>query len=71
MLVPWPGRPLTSGERREVQVRVVTDAGTSAWSEPLAVEAGLLDASDWRADWVSPDRGRRTGRGAAGVPAAR
>ena len=48
VLVPWPGRPLASGERRDVQVRVGTDRGTSAWSEPVAVEAGLLDASDWR-----------------------
>ena len=54
VLVPWPGRPLTSGERREVRVRVRTDAGESEWSEPLVVEAGLLGPEDWRAAWVTP-----------------
>ncbi len=54
VLVPWPGRPLGSGERRTVQVRVWTDLGRSEWSEPLEVEAGLLEPSDWQASWVSP-----------------
>jgi alpha-L-rhamnosidase len=54
VLVPWPGEPLASGERRSVQVRVLTDLGESEWSEPVAVEAGLLDAADWTAQWVSP-----------------
>ena len=69
VLVPWPGRPLASGERRDVRVRVETDRGTSAWSEPVAVEAGLLDASDGRPTGSPADRdsgaaratGRRTG----------
>jgi alpha-L-rhamnosidase len=54
VLVPWPGRPLRSGERREVRVRTWTDLGESAWSSSLAVEAGLLEEADWRADWVVP-----------------
>ena len=54
VLVPWPGRPLVSRERREVRVRVWTDLGESDWSEPTPVEAGLLDAGDWVATWVSP-----------------
>src|SRR4051794_8011828 len=29
VLVPWPGDPLASGERREVRVRVWTDLGES------------------------------------------
>ncbi len=53
-LVPWPARSLGSGERRLVRVRVTTDLGVSDWSEPLAVEAGLLDAEDWVSVWVSP-----------------
>ncbi|GAA2923278.1 family 78 glycoside hydrolase catalytic domain [Streptomyces enissocaesilis] len=49
-LVPWPGRPLTSRERVTVRVRVWTGAGApSGWSEPRAVEAGLLRAQDWQA----------------------
>ena len=53
VLVPWPGKALGSGERREVRVRVETEAGLGEWSEPLVVEAGLLDPDDWSAAWVS------------------
>ncbi|GAA1947785.1 glycoside hydrolase family 78 protein [Nocardioides panacihumi] len=53
-LRPWPDAPLSSGESRAVRVRVRTDLGWSEWSEPLDVEAGLLSAADWVADWVSP-----------------
>ena len=53
VLVPWPGKALTSGERREVRVRIETDAGLGQWSAPLGVEAGLLDQEDWSAAWVS------------------
>ena len=54
VLVPWPGEPLASGERRQVRVRVWTDLGESDWSEPTALETGLLEESDWSAQWVSP-----------------
>src|SRR5205085_1220224 len=38
------------------RVRVATDAGWSAWSEPTTVEAGLLTAEDWHACAVTlPD----------------
>jgi alpha-L-rhamnosidase len=53
VLVPWPGEPLSSGVRREVRVRVETDTGWSDWTDPLAVEAGLVDQADWQAHWVS------------------
>ena len=53
VLVPWPGKALGSGERREVRVRVETEAGLGEWSAPLVVEAGLLDPDDWSAAWVS------------------
>ncbi|MGW7649502.1 family 78 glycoside hydrolase catalytic domain [Streptomyces bobili] len=51
VLVPWPGPPLTSRERAGVRVRVWTPAAgaPTAWSEPRAVEAGLLDPADWQA----------------------
>ncbi|MEU1217051.1 family 78 glycoside hydrolase catalytic domain [Streptomyces sp. NPDC005791] len=51
VLAPWPGEPLASRERATVRVRVWTpDAeDPSAWSEPRAVEAGLLDPADWQA----------------------
>jgi len=55
VLVPWPAPPLDSRERRTVQVRVVgRDSSSSPWSEPLTVEAGLLDADDWQAMFVGP-----------------
>jgi alpha-L-rhamnosidase len=55
VLVPWPVSPLVSREQRSVRVRVVgTDGWESDWSEPLVVEAGLLEPSDWDADFVGP-----------------
>ncbi|MEZ5096384.1 MAG: hypothetical protein R2731_09855 [Nocardioides sp.] len=67
-------RPPEVGERREVRVRVRTDAGMSGWSDPLAVEAGLPRADDWVAAWVAPTEPpdcRRTGRPIACVAASR
>src|SRR4051794_18942793 len=57
VLVPWPAAPLRSRERRSVQVRVWgSDAEEpSPWSTPSTVEAGLLEPSDWRAEFVTPD----------------
>ncbi|MER6347900.1 family 78 glycoside hydrolase catalytic domain [Streptomyces sp. NPDC001595] len=51
VLVAWPGQPLTSRERVTVRVRVWTAGAEhpSAWSEPRAVEAGLLTPADWQA----------------------
>lgn len=58
VLVPWPGDPLKSRQSAQVRVRVRggNNSGDdwSAWSEPATVEAGLLDASDWSARFVSP-----------------
>ncbi|WP_458337608.1 family 78 glycoside hydrolase catalytic domain [Streptomyces sp. 372A] len=50
-LVPWPGEPLTSRERASVRVRTWPTAHRepSPWSEPRAVETGLLDPDDWTA----------------------
>ena len=54
VLIPWPFEPLQSRERRSWQVRVRTDAGASAWSGPVQLEAGLLDTGDWSARWIEP-----------------
>ncbi|MEU5093656.1 family 78 glycoside hydrolase catalytic domain [Streptomyces sp. NPDC020996] len=70
VLVAWPGTPLTSRERVTVRVRVWAPgaAEPSAWSEPSAVEAGLLDPADWAAvpvgaDWdEDPHAARRPAR---------
>ncbi|MGW6719635.1 family 78 glycoside hydrolase catalytic domain [Streptomyces sp. NPDC054995] len=53
LLVPWPEQPLRSRERVVLRVRTWdADGNTSEWSEPAAVEAGLLQPSDWQAQPV-------------------
>jgi len=54
VLVPWPARALSSREQATVRVRVAHDEDWSEWSENAIVEAGLLEASDWIADFISP-----------------
>ncbi|GAA4777089.1 glycoside hydrolase family 78 protein [Microbacterium gilvum] len=55
VLVPWPDGPLTSREEAVVRVRVVgADGSASGWSEPSAVEAGLLDPLDWEGAAIQP-----------------
>ena len=60
VLVPYAGPALGSRSRFEWRVRTwTTDADStetqSAWSEPMAVELGLLHAADWTAQWIGPD----------------
>lgn len=50
VLVPWPDSPLSSRERALVRIRLWGDGDAempTVWSEPAAVEAGLLDPADW------------------------
>ena len=55
LLVEWPFEPLRSRERIRLRTRVWgSDGDESAWSEPLWIEAGLLQAEDWGARFVSP-----------------
>jgi alpha-L-rhamnosidase len=50
VLVPWPFDPLPSRARRRIAVRVTgRDGDSSPWSDPLDIEAGLLDSADWTA----------------------
>ncbi|WP_394552048.1 family 78 glycoside hydrolase catalytic domain [Agromyces sp. MMS24-JH15] len=53
---PWPFAPLASRESVDLRVRSRLDGAGEfgSWSEPLRVEAGLLEESDWQVDWVSP-----------------
>jgi len=56
VLVPWPFAPLLSHERLMLRVRVWgVDGQPSAWSVLSPVEAGLLHAEDWAAQFVTPD----------------
>lgn len=53
ILVPWPADPLASRERAEARVRLWgSDGSASEFGEWAAVEAGLLDPSDWVAQAV-------------------
>ena len=50
----YAGRPLTSGLRCVWKVRVWDRQGRpSAWSAPASWSMGLLDPSDWKAEWIS------------------
>lgn len=54
--IAWPAPSLMSRQRCVVRVRVTGDDGTtSPWSQPLDVEIGLLEPSDWTAAMVSPN----------------
>jgi alpha-L-rhamnosidase len=44
-----PLPPLSSREQRFYRVRALDGGGSGEWSEPLRVEAGLLEAADWEA----------------------
>ena len=56
VLVPWPFAQLSSRERLQIRVRVWgVDRKPSVWSTSYSVEAGLLSASDWTAQFVTPD----------------
>jgi alpha-L-rhamnosidase len=54
VLVPWPAEPMASREAARVRVRVSGGGAVSDWSEPATAEAGLLNADDWTARFVSP-----------------
>ena len=41
------------------RVKVWTDLGESEWSDPVALEAGLLEEADWQARWIGVGEDRR------------
>ena len=53
--VEYDGPPLTSARRYHWRVRVWDQDGrASAWSKPAFWEMGLLNESDWTAEWIMP-----------------
>ncbi|PVH68634.1 glycoside hydrolase family 78 protein [Cadophora sp. DSE1049] len=66
VLVPWPARPLASGEAAIVRVRALGAGGTpTPWSADHAVRAGLQRPGDWRCSLIespqycTPERPKR------------
>ncbi len=52
----YEGPSLETGTRYFWRVQVWDGSGEpSGWSEAASWEMGLLDASDWSADWIEPD----------------
>ena len=51
--IEYDGRPLQSRQRVHWKVRVWNQSGApSAWSKPASWQMGLLDKSDWSAQWI-------------------
>jgi alpha-L-rhamnosidase len=54
--VVYAGPELASRTRSYFRVKVWDNYGReSAWSEPSWWETGLLDPSEWKAQWITPD----------------
>jgi len=54
--VVYQGPVLQTGQRYYWEVQVSDNRGrTSAWSEPAYWEMGLLQSSDWKARWITPN----------------
>ena len=52
--IPYQGKPLVSGQTYFWKVRASDLAGhTSAWSRPARWSMGLLQPTDWIAEWIS------------------
>jgi alpha-L-rhamnosidase len=49
------------------QVRVWTDRGESEWSDPVALESGLLGEADWTARWIGVAEESRGAPGSRGA----
>ncbi len=52
--VPYDGPALRSGQRVYWKVRVWDEVGDEAESSPAWWEMGLLDGSEWQANWIAP-----------------
>lgn len=54
--VKYQGKPLKSGETYYWRVKIWDQDGkVTAWSEVASFEMGLLDQTDWKAQWIARD----------------
>ena len=52
--ISYQGKALQSGQKAYWQVRVWTSDGKRTdWSTPASFETGLMQASDWKASWIT------------------
>ena len=54
--VEYGGKPLESRKACYWKVRVTTNQGVSKWSRPALWTMGLMDATDWQAQWIGLDK---------------
>lgn len=60
--IAYAGKPLTSRQQCWWSVRAWDQADQpSAWSPPALWTMGLLNQSDWRAQWIGSEEGKFTG----------
>ena len=50
--IEFNGKPFTSYQSCYWKVKVATNKGEEAWSEPAYWTIGLLDSADWKAKWI-------------------
>jgi alpha-L-rhamnosidase len=53
--IEYQGKPLRSEQECWWKVQVFNGDGASSWSEPARWTMGLLDKSDWKAQWIGYD----------------
>jgi alpha-L-rhamnosidase len=53
--IPYSGKPLTTGEICYWKVESWDNRGRSSWSEPALWTMGILNQSDWKAQWIGDD----------------
>jgi len=57
ILIPYKGKPLVSGMQCYWKVRVWNkDELASNWSQPARWSMGLLESSDWKAEWIGIEK---------------
>ena len=54
--VPFGGSPLWSNQHCTWRVKVYTNKGETAWSEPQRFSIGLLNESKWSGRWIGLER---------------
>lgn len=54
--IPYSGHELKSGEQAHWKVRINTNKGKSAWSEPQHFSIGLLSENRWGGRWIGLER---------------